>query len=392
MKNIRISFFPYFVIALFSLSVTSNCLAKEPDRDMRVNVTMKKIGDTMIELFPIILNENKFNDEKNTNKIALGINDIVALIKIAEPHFKKRSKANQISYSVLEEHLSNSRQAFQSGNKRYAQDILKDTVSVCTSCHIQDAKQKLLFKGNNRKAFSNDYEFAEFSFLTRNYPAALQYYNRYLMSPASLKPENMILNSARKTLTIYTQIKNQPGEASAQFEKYIKDGNLTPFVEASVVEWNKGLKELEKNKAFKVKEVTFGELEHYVHKYLGPLDNPGAAVVPTKKERVYHIWLQGLLYKYLFNDPDPEDMPKLLYWLSINDRATNYSFHYSLADLYLKECMLTYTSHYYAKKCFDEYNEYIIFSYSGSLGTDIPDDIQQEIKSLRDTVYGKKPN
>jgi hypothetical protein len=55
--------------------------------------------------------------------------------------------------------------------------------------------------------------------------------------------------------------------------------------------------------------------------------------------------------------------------------------------MYLKECMLQYTSHPYAKKCFEEYEAYVTISYSGSRGTDIPDEIQDELKALRIRVY-----
>ncbi|WP_455202270.1 hypothetical protein, partial [Kaarinaea lacus] len=71
----------------------------------------------------------------------------------------------------------------------------------------------------------------------------------------------------------------------------------------------------------------------------------------------------------------------------IIDRSINYSFYYSLADMYLKECMLQYTSHPYAKKCYEEYESYIVFSYSGSRGTDIPDDVAQELKALKVRVF-----
>jgi hypothetical protein len=380
-----------FVIAIALMGFISAAVsAATPSRNLSVNKTMKQIGETMTELFPIILNETKFQKPDNEDKINKDVDKIVQLIQSAEPHFKRRSKTNQISYTVLVEHLTDARKAMTRGNTRYAQHILKDTVTVCTACHTQDRQQRTLFSGAKRNAFSNDFEYAEFNFLTRNYDLALQYYDRYITSQASLKPEAMLLSSARKILTIYTQIYNRPGDAVGQFEKYLQGERLTPFVKASVSEWIKGLKQLEANNATEVKDLTFSELEKYVHRYLGPLDNPGAAVVPTKKERVYHVWLQGLLYRYLFDDPPEEVMPKLLYWLAINDRATSYSFYYSLADLYLKECMLNHTSHYYAKKCFEEYNEYVVFSFSGSAGTDIPEDRQAELDRFRDIVYGRK--
>ena len=364
--------------------------AEEPDKQMRLNSTMTQIGNTITDLFPLFLNEISFNNPENEKLIDDGVERIVSLIKTAGPHFNQRSKPSQISYDILYENLQETQRAMQAGNKHYAQNLLTEVVSICTSCHTQDDKQRTLFHGKGRDAFTSDFEFAEFNYLTRNYEAAIVYYDRYLNSPYSLKPERVMFTSAKKLLTIYTQVLNEPDRGAAHFKKLVKHGHLPPLVEKNVKEWIKGLEELQANEAAQVKEVTFDELDKYVHQYLGPLSSPGSAIVPTKKQKVYHLWLQGLLYRYFASSPSPETVPLLLYWLSINDRATNYSFYYSLADLYLKECMLKHTQHYMAKQCFDEYNEYITFSYSGSLGTEIPEEEQRELKRLRDIVYGGK--
>lgn len=363
---------------------------KENDETLRINSTMARIGNTLTELFPVILNEVRFDDPENKKVIDDDIERIVSLIKTAGPHFDQRSKPSQISYDILLENLQESQRAIHVGNRNYAHNLLIEVVSICTSCHTQDSKQRTLFHGKSRDAFTSDFEYAEFNFLTRNYETAIQYYDRYLNSPYSLKPERVILTSVKKLLTIYAQVLNDPGRGAEHFKKLVQSGHLPPLVEKNVKEWIKGLDQLQANQASKVEDPTFEELDKYVHQYLGPLDAPGSAIVPTKKQKVYHLWLQGLLYRYFSSNPSPQTVPLLLYWLSINDRATNYSFYYSLADLYLKECMLKHTQHYMAKQCFDEYNEYITFSYSGSLGTQIPEDEQRELKRLRDIVYGGK--
>ena len=380
----------WFSVLLLAVIYTSGAVAKDKDEKLRINATMTQIGNTITDLFPIFLNEINFNNPENEKLINDDINRIVSAIKTAESHFNQGSKPSQISYDILYENLLETQQAMEAGNKNYAQNLLIEVVSICTSCHTQDNKQRTLFRGKGRDAFTSDFEYAEFNFLTRNYEAAIEYYDRYLKSPYALKPERIIFTSAKKLLTIYAQVLNDPGRGAMHFKKLLKSNYLTPLVEKNAKEWIKGLEELQANEASKVKEVTFEELDKYVHQYLGPLDSPGSAIVPTNKQKVYHLWLQGQLYRYFASEPAPETVPLLLYWLSINDRATNYSFYYSLADLYLKECMLKHTQHYMAKQCFDEYNEYVVFSYSGSLGTEIPEDEQRELKRLRDIVYGGK--
>ena len=371
--------------------ITTPAGAEDSSKDLSLNTTMTQIGNTITDLFPLFLNEIAFDNPENEAFINESVQRIVTLIQTAGPHFEQRSKPTQISYEILYENLLESQRAMEAGNRHYAQNLLNEVVSICTSCHTQDDKQRTLFRGKDRDAFASDFEYAEYNFLTRNYETAIHYYDRYLKSPYSMKPERIVFASAKKLLTIYTQVLNEPGRGVEHFKKLVQDEDLPPLVKKNAREWIAGLEELQANQASQVKSPTFEELEKYVHQYLGPLDAPGSAIVPTRKQKVYHLWLQGLLYRYFSSSPSRETIPTLLYWLAINDRATNYSFYYSLADLYLKECMLKHTQSSMAKQCFDEYNEYIKFSYSGSLGTDIPEDVQLELRKLRSAVYGGKP-
>lgn len=359
---------------------------KQPD--FTFNPTMKAIGDSMALLFPVLFRDDEFRAAVNKAKIRKSINEILVLLKDAAPHFRERTLAFDTSYEVLLEHLEESSQAFESGNLNYTQNLLKEAVSICTSCHTQDSKGRTLFAGISRNSFERDFEYAEFSFMTRNYTDAIEYYGRFLEAPHKRYTENELLTALKREITIFAQIYNDPGKGADQLQSYLKKNTLTPYVVKTASEWIEGLRELESSDVFIENKQDFASLEKLVHHYLGPLDKPGVGIVTTKKEKVFHVWLRGLLYRYLNKNPTQDEIPKILYWLSINDRATNYSYYYSLADLYLQECMLIYTSHPYAKRCYAEYLEYVEFSYSGSLGTDIPEDVRQELKALHKKVFG----
>ena len=52
-------------------------------------------------------------------------------------------------------------------------------------------------------------------------------------------------------------------------------------------------------------------------------------------------------------------------------------FYFSLADLYLKHCVLKYPRHPYAKRCFQEFENYINYTYVNQ-GEKIPPGINRE--------------
>jgi hypothetical protein len=72
------------------------------------------------------------------------------------------------------------------------------------------------------------------------------------------------------------------------------------------------------------------------------------------------------------------------------DRSIAYNFYFSLADLYLKQCVLKYPEHSYAQRCFDEYENYVDYNYV-QYGEKIPPGIQQELIQMRKALQDNQP-
>jgi hypothetical protein len=101
---------------------------------------------------------------------------------------------------------------------------------------------------------------------------------------------------------------------------------------------------------------------------------------------VTNLTVSGILYEYLQASPKSKIKPEILYWLALCDRNISNNFFYSLADLYLKECMYSFASSPIAKKCFKDYETNLIISYSGTSGVNLPADVSKELKTLRKRV------
>jgi hypothetical protein len=66
------------------------------------------------------------------------------------------------------------------------------------------------------------------------------------------------------------------------------------------------------------------------------------------------------------------EVPRLLYWLAVSDRALHYRFYDSLSRHYLEQCMREHTDHAFTKECFKEYEMLMVVSFSGSGGVYLP--------------------
>ena len=375
-----IALYSTFLILFFAAShaIAASEAASQPAKSL--NETMVDIGKTMEGLFQILFDKKEL-DKHQQQQLSTAVDRLILLFETARPHIDVKSPTYRISFDVIKTQLANAKSANKYKNFNYSRSILKDITSVCASCHTQDSKIRTLFPDIKRNAFSSDYAYAEFSYMTRNYNTAEKFLTKLLDSNTEME-EAELLSIMKQLITIYIQIFYQPDDAAKALNRIKKYKYHTRFSQKTLEEWLEGIAELKKNKSSLKTIENIDQLNIEVKQILGDLHEPGSAQFPNKRERIARLWLRGALYHYLNTKPSREEVPVILYWLAIVDRSISYSVYYSLSDMYLKECMLRYTSHPYARKCYDEYKENIILSYSGSRGTDIPEDIQDELNSL----------
>jgi len=373
--------------SLLSFALASVCLlgyAREPESttEMPINHVMSELGQTVDLLSTEMFSQSNDTPEK-LDDFKKQFERLSELFKASKPHIAKRSITYNISYDLMIQHMDDIRIVLERGDISLAKGMLKSVPYLCVSCHTQDVQQNKVFSSVGRGKFENDYQYAEYLYVTRNYDNAVKYYMKYL---TSLQPANeeYIQSALRRILVIYSQIKKDPGKAIDKLQPFAQKSEISKSIRKDINEWILGLEDLKTSSV--LDESSYKERQKYVEYYLNQLANHDVNYFTTEKDKVFYITLRGLLYEYLNSNPSENDVPVILYWLAVCDRTLEYSFFDDLADIYLKECILTYSNHPYAKKCFQEYETFMRFAYTGSSGTDLPGDIQQEIEVLKNII------
>jgi len=284
-------------------------------------------------------------------------------------------------------HLKSAKKVFREENNYFAATMFKDIPNICVSCHNQDKIEKGFTMDTQRLDFDSDYEYAEYNYMARNYNKALKYFDLSLKGEGSALSEKDVYPSLRKTLTIYTQIEKDPHHAISYFEKFLVRKDIPLMVRNDIRDWISGLQDWDKHDDLKIKKLNWANLKPLVEKYLVPMSKGGAFNLDGKQQITY-LRLAGLLYDYLQDGPNVKDTPEVLYWLAVCDRMLNYDYFFSLADLYLKECITSFSKSEIAPKCYQEYKEYINYAFTGSGIQEIPQDIQLELKTLKKKLKG----
>ena len=371
-------------LIISTVLVSTLVSAAEPAAPASLNRIMSNIGTTMIDTYPIIVTQRELTVAEK-RLLRANIKRLSELFESAEPFIRARSETYVVSYRFILEYLRETQRAIADKNLDYARSRLYGLGSICTSCHTQDTKLRTLFTGAGRERFPNDAAYAEFNFLTRNYDEAEKYFERDLRS-GNTKTEYDVIRPLQRLIVIYTQIKNQPGAGADVLSKFVDLPAHTDATRGELKGWIAGLRVLESRGADKVTAPAFAEIETRVRDILGPLDQPLSVIRVAPDQEIQRLWLSGVLYHYLNRKPLAEEIPKLLYWLAVNDRVVGYSYFFSLADLYLKECVYNHAQHPYAQRCYAEFQEYVNFIYSGSGGTYIPPELKQEMRKMKEAL------
>lgn len=346
-----------------------------------LHAVMSDIGGEMAVLFPLVTS-NKPYSKSDVARIGSGLDRLGQLFDLAGAHFQHKSTTYQISYQYLLTYLRDAKKAYDEQNLSYTRNRLYGLGYVCTSCHTQDTRGRTLFGGVDRAVFRDDFAYAEYNFITRYYDRAAEYYDKFL-STGKNKTEWQIIQPLQRLITIHLQVHDQPDLAYQHLKQYVDLPQHSAETHQQLLSWLKGIQSLINDKVSDKNNLSMPVLQKYVSAYLGDVDPTRAELFTTPEQEIQRVWLRGRLYHYLNTSPPPQEVPKILYWLAVIDRAVNYNYYFSLADLYLKDCILSYSKHPFAKRCFVEYNEYVHHTYSGSGGRFLPEQVEDELDSLR---------
>ena len=366
------------LILLLTVALLSAPLHAAQERHL--NQIMSDIAKLMVDNYPLIVSKSRLSpaEKKTLDNVT---QEMITLFEQAAPLINKKSNTYQISYDLILSHLKKTRMAFKQNNIIQARKRLRSMGEICSSCHTQDKQLRSLFPGKKRNAFTNDYEYAEFNYVTRNYDAAIRHYDKYLASDHK-KTELEIIKPLQRLLTFHLQINEDVNAAHVALSKYLNLAQHSKQTKTQIQGWLAGLEKLATDKNVS-QPLSFSKLQKAVTQYIGDTDQMQADLFSTPEDEVSRVWLRGQLYHYLNSNPPAEQVPIILYWLSICDRTLGYSYNYSFADLYLKDCVNRFPKHTYAGRCYKEYKNYITSSYSGSAGIFIPPEVEDELYEMK---------
>jgi tetratricopeptide (TPR) repeat protein len=247
---------------------------------------------------------------------------------------------------------------------------------------------KTFFEFEKPQNYYSDFEQAEFLFATRDFEKASEMYDKIIKKNLKFDDKFQAERSLERQLAYYSRIKRDPTGAIKKFKSYQKLPNLTENSQRDIKDWIKQFENWEKQAYFDPKKTSEKDILAFAKKHLVS-DEAGAKSKTDAPDLVSYLYVSGVLYEYLYSHPKVQSTPEILYWLAVSDRFINHNFFYSLADMYLRECIISYSTRPIAKTCYNDYEKEMILSYSGSAGTNLPPEVVDDLKNLKKLIDAK---
>jgi hypothetical protein len=378
--------------AIFWLLSVFLCFAfadeKSKTKPDDIKPTMQQILLHIQALRPFMVSEEKFLDPKNNLKILSHLHELRDLVKNAKHEQILKEPGLRISKQVLEDHLTETERVFKVGNKSFARWELNSTFTICMSCHTQTPSASRGWNLVGFSDFGSAFDQAEFLFAARDFDLALTRYDQLIDGYPENKLKIADLETAvERKVAIFSRVKRDFVGGLKSIEHSNKNEKLPSATKRNLVAWEGLFRTQSKVLVPNPKTAKDDDIRKYVEKEMkrGLWD---ALVDANNPRLVTNLTVSGVLYEYLNTHPDSAMKAEVLYWLALCDRALNNNFFYSLADLYLKECIVQFHDQPIAKKCFKEFETNMILSYTGSSGEHVPEDVRTELNQLRHLVEG----
>lgn len=333
------------------------------------------------------VSETAFNDPKNSEEIGRRLKKFAQLAKETRHDPMLRQVNFKFSRDVLEKHLAETERVYRLGNKSYARWQLASTASVCMGCHTQMPSESRHIQDFKKfDSMASSFDQAEFLFTTHAFDRAMELYDQVIDGyPKNKSSLDDLETSLERQIAYFSRVLRDPVKALEKMQIHAKNSGLPENVKVKIGAWIKQFQNWEKQANLDPKTATAEQVIKFARKNI---QNQWTTqmMAPGNPSLVTYLRVSGILYEFLKNNPSSKETPEILYWLSICDRSLSNTFFYSLADLYLRECMIQYPSSSIAKKCYSEYEAEMVLGYTGSSGTHLPEEVKAELQNLKKHV------
>lgn len=349
--------------------------------EAELNVDMANFRQSVLILSPYLNDKVEFQEKKNEVLIQKELEKIATLAKGLKGHQRMKTPAMGLTIDELSLQLDEVSTHFKKNHKDLSHWQLTSALGLCLSCHSQKPGHKIELTNKEMEAFPKDgLSRADLFFILRDFKNARAEYKKVLFeTPADSAEMNRLYKSFNRLVFMSLRFDNDFNQLDLLFKQAAKAENLPSSFRDQV-----------KILAVQLPVKSFVKNHHQrdLSRFLDNLSLEDRSV--TIETDLYQIedLVDLLLAKELYQKLEEEDADsnlkaKILFALSYLDQSVGNNLFYSLSNRYLLECVDLVPHSPQAQQCYQLYEDRIILAYTGSGGTDLPEEVREELEKFK---------
>ncbi len=337
---------------------------------------MQDLGRTLLRMLPAAYDDNPDKVLLLENLVRLEY-----LLTETEPHFEKLNNNSLVPLTLLEERLEDAKAWGLRGNSTMLQNAISESFTLCATCHVQDRVARRAFS-TKQVAALDDYLAMEYHYLTRDYSAAMVAMKHYFEEGKRSQSKDSIV--LQRILTIGVEVKRDLDFTVMQLTAAFNYLEPEDHNFERVNQWITVLDRLRSTDNALQNPVGMGLVS--LSKFLNKEWPDIRSLLSYSEQEAYWVVIRGELNRLLQSPGSEKVLPQIYYWLAVVDRELQYRFYGSLSRAYLERCINDYPADPYARQCLAEYELLVLISFSGSSGTNVPNEINARIQEMRKRI------
>lgn len=363
--------------------------AEEKKGDPRPEMQLLLQDIKALEVY--LVSEKDFIDPKNESAIDERLKHMSKHIAGMQGKNFKNDPALQMNINMLNRHMEDTKQFFENKNKPFARFMLRSALQMCIGCHTRmNSGVELDFPSDSKLSMGPDtaFERAEFYFATRQFAKAVDVFKQIVDAYPKNNEKLYNLSRSLNNLAIYyARVHQNPKEAADYFTKISKKQALPAYMQKDLSAWAQSFRAWAKigteNEDKKLKDTELLKKA----KDLLRKDNFNLVGDSDRKFHIDRLHASALLHKILDMPQNSMAKGEALYLLGLIYHRVDNSLFFHFDEMYLKACITDYKKTKLAQDCYDALEDVLLDGYTGSGGTNLPNDVELELIKLKKLAY-----
>jgi hypothetical protein len=370
-----------FLAMLLLLPLVSRADGSDPRPEMHALV------QEITSLERYVLSESQFLDPKNDAAIRKSLGTMSSHLGELGKGTFATDPALKANLALLTSHINDADRFFKEGNKSFSRFMLQSSLQMCIACHTRGKVNVDFSVPEDVLKAATPLDRGDFLFATRQFDKGREAYESVVEGYPANKTGPFNLRKAILALAVYyARVKEDPKAGYAYFSNVAARDDLPTYLRKEVKSWSEDFGQWSKEKV-KTKPQSESELVAAAKKLLRS-DDFSLVGETDRRFHIRRLRASALLHKALEapGEKSPAKAEALLYLGQIYHRVQHQLF-FRFGEMYLKACINDYPKTRESKDCYLALEQAVTEGYTGSAGTDIPEDEQVELMRLKRLAF-----